>query len=103
MGKTVLAAYLVWTRHCAHHFTQLPGARAPEQARRSLAAQLIGARDLAEEFALRDTLPDAAIRPHWLLKVMWASAKRRDQLRPAAPLVLVVDGLDEADPPAPAP
>jgi len=101
VGKSALAAHLVWTRPCAHHFTRLEGGRAPEHARRSLAAQLIGMWQLAEEFAPGDALPAGADRPDWLPKVLRAAAARRDQLDPAQPLVLVVDGLDEADPPAP--
>jgi hypothetical protein len=41
VGKTALAAHLVWHRPCAYLFTWLPGGRSPENARRSLAAQLI--------------------------------------------------------------
>ena len=101
VGKTALAAHLVWTRPCVHHFTRLEGARAPEQARKSLAAQLIGAWRLAEEFTPGDAFPVGADRPDWLLKVLRAAAERRDQLEPERPLLLVVDGLDEADEPAP--
>ena len=41
-GKSTLAAWLAWNRPCIYHFTRLDGGRSPEQARRSLAAQLIG-------------------------------------------------------------
>lgn len=101
VGKSALAAHLVWTRPYPHHFTLLEGGRAPEQARRSLAAQLIGAWGMAKEWAPGDMLPAGADRPDWLLKVLRAAAARRDQLQPGCSLVLVVDGLDEADPPAP--
>jgi hypothetical protein len=100
VGKSALAAYLVWTRPCAHHFTRQEGARSPVQARRSLAAQLIGAWGLADEMAPGDNFPKGAGRPDWLVKVMKAAAARRDELHPGSPIVLVVDGLDEADPPA---
>jgi hypothetical protein len=101
VGKSALAAHLAWTRPCAHHFTRLEGARAPEQARRSLAAQLIGAWDLTAEFAPGDAFPAGVDRPDWLLKVLRAAAARADRVHRRWPLVLVVDGLDEADPPAP--
>jgi hypothetical protein len=100
-GKTALAAHLVWTRPCVHHFTRLEGASAPEQARRSLAAQLIGAWQLTEQLAPGDSFPAVADRPDWLSKVLWAAADKRIQMKLTEPIVLVVDGLDEADPPAP--
>ncbi|MFV2125804.1 ATP-binding protein, partial [Micromonospora sp. LOL_013] len=105
VGKSALAAHLVWTRPCAHHFTRLDGgARNPIEARKSLAAQLIGAWDLADRFAPGDVFPAAAQRPDWLAKVIRAAMAARDErFAPAErrPLVLVVDGLDEAeaDPP----
>ncbi len=101
VGKSTLAAHLVWTRPCAHHFTRLTGARDPIQARRSLAAQLIGTWQLIgeEEVTRNDSFPAGADRPDWLGKVLNAAARRRDKLQPGVPLVLVVDGLDEAEPP----
>ncbi len=102
VGKSTLAAHLVWTRPCAYHFTRLTGARDPIQARRSLAAQLIGTWQLVgeeEELTEDDSFPAVADRPDWLGKVLDAAARRRDELHPGAPLVLVVDGLDEAEPP----
>jgi tetratricopeptide (TPR) repeat protein len=101
VGKTTLAAHLAWTRPCAYHFTRLDGARDPIQARRSLAAQLIGAWQLIGEDGVtgNDSFPAGADRLDWLGNVLKAAAERRDELQPGAPLVLVVDGLDEADPP----
>jgi len=102
VGKTALAAHLVWTRPCAYHFTGLEGGRDPARARRSLAAQLIVAWDLADEvLAPGHVLPEDSAGPDWLVKVLWAAAERRDATKPGSPVVLVVDGLDEADPPAP--
>ncbi|MFV2026532.1 NACHT and WD repeat domain-containing protein, partial [Micromonospora sp. LOL_028] len=101
VGKSALAAHLVWTRQCAHHFTRLDGgARNPIEARKSLAAQLIGAWDLADRFTPGDVFPAAAQRPDWLAKVIRAAVAARDErFAPAErrPLVLVVDGLDEAE------
>lgn len=101
VGKSTLAAHLVWTRSCAYHFTRLDGARDPIQARRSLAAQLIGAWQLIGVTGITQdgSFPARADRLEWLGDVLKAAAERRDKLKPEAPIVLVVDGLDEADPP----
>ncbi|WP_196222582.1 WD40 repeat domain-containing protein, partial [Micromonospora sp. CP22] len=105
VGKSALAAHLVWTRPCAYHFTGLDGgARNPVEARKSLAAQLIGAWRLAQRFTPGDVFPAAAERPDWLAKVIRAAiAARNEQYPPAErrPIVLVVDGLDEAEPDPP--
>lgn len=99
VGKSALAAHLAFTRPCVHHFTRLEGARSPEQARRSLAAQLIGQWRLFD-LVPSDSFPAGAGRPDWLLKVIAAAAAARDAAGRTDPLVLVVDGLDEADQPA---
>ncbi|MGI5214945.1 hypothetical protein [Plantactinospora sp. CA-290183] len=102
VGKSALAAHLVWTRPCVFHFTRLDGgARSPVEARKSLAAQLIGGWGLAERFTPGDVFPVAADRPDWLAKVLRAAAAERDRQRAKQPLVLVVDGLDEAQPDPP--
>ncbi|MEU7864638.1 hypothetical protein [Nonomuraea sp. NPDC049141] len=105
VGKSALAARLVWTRPCAYHFTRLDGgARNPVEARKSLAAQLIGAWDLTERFTPGGVFPAAAQRPDWLAKVIRAAVAARDERFPVVerrPLVLVVDGLDEAEPDSP--
>ncbi|MBV8995644.1 MAG: ATP-binding protein, partial [Pseudonocardiales bacterium] len=101
VGKSTLAAHLVWNRWCVHHFTRIEGACSPEQARRSIAAQLISAWDLAEGLGLEEDFPAVADRPDWLVKVLRAAAQRRDELDKDLRVVLVIDGLDEADPPAP--
>ena len=76
VGKSALAAHLVWTRPCVHHFTCLePRARIPVEARRNLAAQLILAWELAEQFAPGGIFPTGADRPDWLLKVIRAAAE----------------------------
>jgi len=97
VGKSALAAHLVWTRPCAYHFTKLDGARSPEEARMSLAAQLIGGWNLAERFVPNDAFPPGATRPDWFGNVLRAAARQRDLEQTGQPLVLVVDGLDEAD------
>ena len=104
VGKTALAASLVWSpqRPCAYHFTWLPGGRSPERARRGLAAQLILGWQLEDQLlAPGRQFPARADDPGWFAEVLHAVAARRDALyagqasRP--PVVLVVDGLDEAD------
>jgi hypothetical protein len=100
IGKSSLAAHLVWTRPCVHHFTRLEGGRNPVEARKSLAAQLLGWWGLTDRFCPDGNLPPVADRPDWLSKILHAAAQQRDAKNPGAPLVLIVDGLDEAEPPA---
>ncbi len=96
VGKSSLAAHLVWTRPWLHHFTRLPGGRSPEAARKSLAAQLI-ARWKLEEYASGGVLPSSADRLDWFDRLLHAAAQRRDVQEPDEPIVLVIDGLDEAE------
>jgi len=104
VGKSALAAHLVWTRPCVHHFTCLePRARIPVEARRNLAAQLLLTWGLANQFTPDGVFPAGSSHPDWLLNVIRAAAeaRNRDPQRRYLPIVLVVDGLDEAetDPP----
>jgi WD40 repeat protein len=103
VGKSTLAAHLVATRRWLHHFTRLPGGRSPEAARKSLAAQLIASWDLAD-WAPEGVLPAAASRQDWFGRLLEAAARRRDEQaaegQDPKPIVLVVDGLDEAEPEA---
>jgi AAA ATPase domain len=103
VGKSALAAHLVWTRLCAHHFTRLTGGQSPVAARRNLAAQLIVGWDLTGELTEHGSFPKSANSPRFLVRVLRQAAQRRNKLYPGAPLVLVVDGLDEAAPPPPGP
>jgi WD domain, G-beta repeat len=102
VGKSTLAAHLVGTRPWLHHFTRLPGGRSPEAARKSLAAQLIAAWGLVEEWAPEGMLPAASSRPDWFSRLLEAAACKSDEQGPGdqerGPVVLVVDGLDEAEP-----
>ena len=97
VGKSSLAAHLVGTRPWLHHFTRLAGGRSPEAARKSLSAQLI-ARWQLSEWAPGGVLPKAADRPDWFDRLLHAAARQRDDREPDEPIVLVVDGLDEAEP-----
>jgi hypothetical protein len=96
VGKSSLAAHLVGVRPWLHHFTRLPGGRSPEAARKSLAAQLIARWDL-DDWAPGGILPGAAERPDWFDRLLHSAARRRDEQEPGIPIVLVVDGLDEAE------
>ena len=101
MGKSTLAAHLAGTRPWLFHFTRLPGGRSPEAARKSLAAQLIARWDLPE-WAPRGVLPVSASRPDWFSRLLEAAARKRDQSQRGqagpAPIVILVDGMDEAEP-----
>ena len=101
MGKSTLAAHLAGTRPWLFHFTRLPGGRSPEAARKSLAAQLIAGWDLTE-WAPGGALPVSASRPDWFSRLLEAAARKRDQSQHGqadrVPIVILVDGLDEAEP-----
>lgn len=96
VGKTALLAWLVTQRGYLHHFVQLmPNRGDVGIAMRNLGAQLIRAWDL-HTWALGGVLPESAARPDFFANLLDAAAGRRDQLRPGEPIVLVLDGLDEA-------
>lgn len=95
MGKSALATYLAFVRGWPTHVTRLE--TDPKATRTNLAAQLI-ARWRLTEFA-----PGGVLRPghdttRFLHNVLCDAAKRRDETEPGKPVVLVVDGLDEAPP-----
>ena len=99
VGKSTLAAHLAGTRPWLCHFTRLPGGRSPEAARKSLAAQLIARWDLPE-WAPEGVLPISSARPDWFSRLLEAAARKRDQQSDEQcrePIVIVVDGLDEAE------
>ncbi|MBO0882164.1 MAG: NACHT domain-containing protein, partial [Mycobacterium sp.] len=99
IGKTALAAHLASERSCVCHFAGLPGGSQPERARRNLAAQLVQYWELADQLCPGGAPPATEDEPSWLLTTLHEAAAARDRYEPAAPLVLVVDGLDEADAP----
>ncbi|MEX5710288.1 WD40 repeat domain-containing protein [Parafrankia sp. FMc6] len=100
MGKSALATYLAFTRAWPAHFTRLPGGRTPERARRNLAAQLT-ARWQLHDAAPGGILPDDADTTTWLYGRLCDAAQKRDgdEVQKDQPVVLLVDGLDEAPPP----
>jgi WD40 repeat protein len=100
MGKTALATYLAFTRDYPTHVTRLPGGGSPETARTNLVAQLIARWDLHDAVP-GGVLPAGHDTTGWLAKQLLHAADRRDQVAPREPVVLLVDGLDEASPPLP--
>lgn len=106
VGKSTLAAWLVRSNQCPFHFPRLSGqGRNPERARRNIAAQLIGAWELFD-LAPNDEFPPEADEPDWLVRVLEAAAAKRNLehakedpgTERIPPIVVVVDGLDEAEP-----
>ena len=104
VGKSTLAAHLAGKRQWPCHFTQLSGGRAPEAARKNLAAQLITQWGLQQEWAPEEVLPVASWRSDWFSQLLEAAARKRDRQASdqehREPIVIVVDGLDEAEPEA---
>lgn len=100
LGKTTFMARLVRRWGCAHHFVETtPGPDGVGPALRSLAAQLLLDWKLSPA-AADDVLPGAAARPDYLQALVFEAARARDASRPGTPIVVVVDGLDEAGTPA---
>lgn len=92
LGKTAFAAWLARSRDWPCHFTRRRKGRAAATALRNLAAQLIARYELAEQFAPGGMLPETAGEPGWFDHVLRAAARNA-----GGQLVLVVDGLDEAE------
>ncbi len=96
LGKTTLLAHLVQKRSYIHLFVeQARGVDNVANGLRSLATQLIRDWQLQSWFA-DDVLPAVAVRPNFLQRLLYVAARRRDQTSPGTPIVLVVDGFDEA-------
>ena len=96
VGKTTLLAWLATRHGYLHHFVQLmPNRGDLGTALRNLCAQLIRAWDL-HSWAVGGILPQSASRPDVFYEVLQAACDQRALLRPGEPIVLVIDGLDEA-------
>jgi hypothetical protein len=104
LGKSTFAAWLVAHRGYPGHFTRLDGGANSREALLNLSAQLIKGLDLFDDIERQLLLPglDRALVPEWtgepagfasLLEVAAAKAEER-----GAPIVLVVDGMDEESP-----
>jgi hypothetical protein len=95
IGKTAFAAWLVKTRGYLSHFSRYSDGRLVRAALQNLSAQMV------REFGLADSapggmLPEWAQTPSGFESLLGIAA---DQARGTArKLVLVVDGLDEAEP-----
>jgi WD40 repeat protein len=100
MGKSALATYLAFTRAWPTHVTRLPGGTSPEGARTNLVAQLIARWELSDA-APGGVLPAGHDTTPWLYGRLCEAARRRDNTEPTSPVMLLVDGLDEAPPAVP--
>ncbi len=95
LGKTAFAAWLVKTRGYLSHFSGYSGGRTVRGCLQNLSAQLIMEFGLDGE-APHGMLPDWPQTPGGFDQLLTIAARRaRDDKRQ---LVLVVDGLDEAEP-----
>jgi hypothetical protein len=97
LGKTTFLAWLTQERGYIHHFVDSGSGegRRVNRSLLSLAAQLVLAYQL-NPYKAEGVLPPMAARPDFLLKLLKQAA---DQRQPGEKIVLVVDGLDEADTP----
>ncbi|WP_198153716.1 ATP-binding protein [Catenuloplanes japonicus] len=95
IGKTMLAAHLAETRGWPCHFTRRAKGRIAQTALRNLAAQLIAGYRLSDRFAPGGVLPEAAGEPGWFEQVVRAAASIAHDH--GHKLVILVDGLDEAE------
>ena len=95
LGKTAFAAWLVSTRGYLSHFSRYAGGRSVRVALQNLSAQLITGFGLDEQ-APGGMLPEWAQTPGGLESLLGIAAGRAR--RDGRTLVLVVDGLDEAEP-----
>jgi hypothetical protein len=94
MGKTAFAAWLVKTRGYLFHFSRSPGGRLTRGALQSLAAQVI------RKFRLTDVTQEGFVA-EWALSATGFQSllsQAASRLGAKGSLVLVVDGLDEAEP-----
>ena len=99
LGKTAFLAHYVQQRSCVYHFSELaPGPDGIVASLRSLAAQLVGAWQLRPE-DVDPLLHAGPQRADFLHELLIKTAAQRDRLKPQAPIVIVVDALDEAGTP----
>ena len=96
LGKTALAAHLVYTREYLSHFVRRgESSTTTRVALRNLAAQVIEGCDL-NEWAPGGMLPDWVQEPEGFARLLALAVAHG---LPGGRLVLVVDGLDEAERP----
>jgi hypothetical protein len=99
MGKSALATWLAFHRDWPTHVTRIADDPSPEAARANLGAQLIARWGLSER-APGGLLPPDHTSPAWLTGVLHDAA-RVARARGDGPVVMLVDGLDEAPAPVP--
>jgi hypothetical protein len=93
MGKTAFVAWLVSERGYVSHFSRYENGRSVRGALLNLAAQLI------RDYDFHDQAPDGMV-PDWALTSSGFQSllvKAADHLSKSSQLVMVVDGLDEAE------
>lgn len=95
LGKTAFAAYLTRANEWPSHFTRRRKGRAASTALGNLAVQLIAKYQLDDQFAPHGILPETAGEPGWFDQVLRAAADRARAN--GQQVVIVVDGLDEAE------
>jgi hypothetical protein len=96
LGKTAFLAHLVETRGYLHHFVELqPGTAGVLPGLRNLAAQIVRTFGLEQKW-VDDLLGAMDTRADFLERLLAVAASRR---RGSDPIVLVVDGLDQAGAP----
>lgn len=95
LGKTMFAAWLAQSRGWPCHFTRRRKGRVAATALRNLAAQLIARYRLEKLLVPGGQLPESAGEPGWFDQVVRAAALAAGAA--GEQLVLVVDGLDEAE------
>jgi hypothetical protein len=95
LGKTAFVAWLVESRQYLSHFVRYPGGGSATVALGNLAAQLITRFGL-DELAPGGMLPEWALAPAGFLSLLAAAARAAGQ---QGPVVLVADGMDEAEVP----
>jgi len=96
LGKTTFLAHLVRKQGYIHHFVELaPGKDGIAPGLKNLAAQLVLTYHISA-YEIEGSLPGAAVRPDYLLKLLRQAAEQRHC---GEKIVLVVDALDEAGTP----
>lgn len=95
VGKSSFAAATAVARGWPHHFCGLPSGGEPARAVRSLAAQVIVAERLSASSL--GVLGPETPTPEWLDSVLELAVDARRARGEHAPLVIAVDGVDEAE------
>ncbi|MEU1840241.1 hypothetical protein [Micromonospora chersina] len=100
LGKSALATYLAFspTRRWPAHFSRQ--STSPEAARANLAAQITYAYPLTDTPDGSAGLPGNYTDPAWFAQRLMTIQAQRRARGEVSPLVILIDGLDEAPPPS---